>query len=83
MVKTDMTGNAPRFAEELSFFIAHQPEFVEKYDGMALLIRGHELLGAFETPLDAYLAGQKRFPPGTFVVQPCAPGPDAYTVTLT
>ena len=38
--------------------------------------------GAYESPLDAYLSAQERFPVGTFMIQPCEPGPMAYTVTI-
>lgn len=70
------------FEAELKFFITHQKEFVEKYNGKALVLRGDELVGVYESPLEAYTEAQKQFPLGTFMIQPCAPGPEAYTVTL-
>lgn len=70
------------FEKELDFFITHQDELVSKYGGQTLLIRGEHLEGVYPTPLEAYLAAQARFAPGTFMIQPCEPGPGAYTVTI-
>ena len=70
------------FESELTYFITHQQELVSKYDGKALVIRGNEVVGVFDTPLEAYLEAQKHYEPGTFMIQPCAPGPEAYTVTI-
>lgn len=70
------------FEQELEFFIAHQDELVARYKGKALVIRGNDLIGAYDTPLKAYLAAKTEFPAGTFMIQPCEPGQDAYTVTV-
>ncbi len=70
------------FEKELAFFISHQDELVAKYVGHSLVIRGEQIEGVYATPLEAYLAAQERFPLGTFMVQPCEPGPSAYTVTI-
>jgi hypothetical protein len=32
--------------------------------------------------LEAYLEAMRRFTPGTFMLQRCEPGPEAYTVTI-
>ena len=53
-----------------------------KHRGKTLVIRGENVEGAYASPLEAYLSAQKRFPIGTFMIQPCEPGPDAYTVTI-
>ncbi|HVT60979.1 MAG TPA: hypothetical protein VHR45_21630 [Thermoanaerobaculia bacterium] len=78
-----LNGNTTRFEEELTYFIAHQAELVAKHEGRTLLLRGPEVVGVFDSPLEAYLDGKKRFAAGTFMIQPCLPGPEAYTVTLT
>ena len=38
--------------------------------------------GAYATVLEAYLEAMRRFTPGTFMLQRCEPGPEAYTVTI-
>ena len=70
------------FEKELDFFIAHQDELVAKHRGQTLVIRGDHIEGAYSSPLEAYLAAQAQFPLGTFMIQPCEPGPSAYTVTI-
>ena len=70
------------FESELKYFITHQNELVAKYDGKALVLRGEQLVGVYDTALQAYLEARKQFEPGTFMIQPCTPGPQAYTVTI-
>ena len=70
------------FETELAFFIANQDDLVRKHNGKVLVIRGSELAGVYGSPLEAYLQAQKIFEPGTYMIQPCTPGPEAYTVTI-
>ena len=70
------------FDRELTFFIAHQDELVAKHRGKVLVIRGEKVEGAYESALVAYRSAEDRFQPGTFMLQPCQPGPGAYTVTI-
>jgi hypothetical protein len=70
------------FDRELRYFIDHQDELVAQFRGKTLVLRGESVDGAFASPLEAYLAAQKKYPAGTFMIQPCEPGPSAYTVTL-
>lgn len=67
---------------ELRHFIQNQPDLVARYQGKVLAIRGDEVVGVFPTALEAYLRMKERFALGTFLLQPCVPGPDAYTVTI-
>ncbi len=68
--------------DELDFFIANQEELVRKHRGKVLVLRNREVVGVFDTPLAAYLDAQSRYEPGTYAIQKCAPGPEAYTVTI-
>jgi hypothetical protein len=68
--------------EELDFFIANQDELTEKYFGKILVIKDRSIIGVYNTPLDAYIETQKVYPIGTFLIQPCQKGPEAYTITL-
>lgn len=70
------------FANELQFFIDHQDELVKQYEGQTLAIKDDQVLGAYDTPLEAYLETQKKYQLGTFMIQPCEPGAEAYTVTI-
>jgi hypothetical protein len=70
------------FETELAFFIANQHDLVERHNGKVLVIRGEQIAGVYNSPLEAFVEAQKQFQPGTFMIQPCAPGPEAYTVTI-
>jgi len=70
------------FETELQFFKNHQDELLRTYQGRVLVIRGESVEGDYGSPLEAYLAAKEKFEPSTFLIQPCMPGPDAYTVTI-
>jgi UDP-2,3-diacylglucosamine pyrophosphatase LpxH len=70
------------FAKELKFFIKNQSKLVQQYRGKYLLIHGDNVIQAFDTALEAYLDGNEKFEPGKFMIQPCLPGSDAYTVSI-
>ncbi|MCX6544144.1 MAG: hypothetical protein NTV05_06970 [Acidobacteria bacterium] len=70
------------FDEELRFFIANQDRLVTEHRGQFLILRGPQVVGAYPTLLDAYADALRRFAPGTFMLQRCEPGPEAYTVTI-
>ncbi|MEK6406254.1 MAG: hypothetical protein AABN34_04745 [Acidobacteriota bacterium] len=70
------------FTKELAFFIDNQEKLVEQYKGKILVIKNDEIIGVYGTPLEAYLESQKTHELGTFMIQACEPGPDAYSVTL-
>lgn len=70
------------FETELKYFIANQDELVKRFRGTVLIIRGSEVAGAYPSAIEAYLAARERFAPGTYMLQPCEPGADAYTVTV-
>lgn len=70
------------FETEMDFFVANQDRLVAQYPGKVLVIRGREVAGVYDTPLDAYLAAEQQYAAGTYMIQPCEPGPGAYTVTI-
>ena len=76
------TLNAPRFLEELNFFIEHQDDLVRQYRGKILVLKGHEVVGVYRDLPEAYFEAQREHELGTFMLQPCEPGPDAYTTTI-
>jgi len=67
----------------LRFFIENQDALVSRYGGRVLLIRDAQVVGDYDSALQAYAEGAARFELGTFSIQRCEPGPQAYTVHLT
>lgn len=70
------------FEQELQFFIEHQDELVQKHRGQVLVLQGPKVIGVFPNAMTAYIEAQKEHELGTFMIQPCEPGQDAYTVTV-
>lgn len=70
------------FETELQYFISHQEDLVRQHPGEVLVIKGEEVLGAYPSALEALLRTQEQHEPGSFMIQPCEPGPGAYTVTV-
>ena len=70
------------FEKDLEYFIAHQDELVEKYGNKTLVIKDCQIVDVCDSPLTAYLKAQEKYEVGTFMVQPCTPGPSAYTVSI-
>lgn len=70
------------FQEELNYFIQNQDALVQQHNGKVLVLQGPRVIGVFDDLLHAYVETQKEHPLGTFMLQRCIPGPDAYTVTI-
>lgn len=70
------------FEKELKFFIKNQSKLVQQYSGKTLVLRGASVAAVYENPLTAYVESKKTFELGSFMIQPCLPGMDAYTVSI-
>lgn len=70
------------FKEELDFFKSNQEKLVEEFGGKILVIKGSEVVGAYLSPLEAFIEASKKYEIGSFMIQPCIAGSDAYTVTI-
>ena len=65
--------------KEFKYYLAHQDELVKEYNGKILVIKGQEVIGVYDTELEAITETQKNYKLGTFLVQRCEPGEDSYT----
>ena len=73
---------ADTLKSEFEYYLAHQAELVEKFDGRYVAIKAGHILGDYETELEAVVETQKEHPVGTFLVQLVSPGAAAYTQTF-
>jgi len=55
---------------------------VQKHRGKVLVLKDRQVVGVYDTLLTAYLEAQKTYQLGTFMLQRCEPGPEAYTITI-
>ncbi len=68
--------------KEFEYYLAHQDEMVEKYDGKYIVIRDGEVLGAYDDELTAVTETQKSHELGTFLVQKVSRGTSDYSQTF-
>lgn len=68
--------------KELDFFVTNQKDLVEKYGGKFIVIKNQKVEGVFDTEIQAYTETQKRFELGTFIIQQCISGQEAYSQTF-
>lgn len=67
---------------EFKYYLSHQKELVKKYNGKFIVIVGEEVVGAYDTFEKALVESQDRFESGSFLIQECLPGEEAYTQTF-
>ncbi len=68
--------------EEFAYYRTHQDELVSRYRGQYVVIKGQQVLGHYETEIQAIRETKKSRELGTFLVQKCEPGSDNYTQTF-
>ncbi|MBU0708450.1 hypothetical protein KJ596_01715 [Patescibacteria group bacterium] len=65
--------------KEFNHYLSHQKELVKKYKGKFIIIKGEEILGAYETEKEAYETIVKDHTVGSFLIQHCLPGKEGIT----
>ena len=70
------------FEKDLDYFIANQTDLVAKYQSKTLVIKDCKVLEVCDTPLAAFVKATETYEPGTFMIQPCMSGSNAYTVCI-
>ncbi len=68
--------------QEFQFYKDNQTELLKQFEGKFLVIKDLQVQGAYETQIEAYTEGQKKFELGTFLIQQCLPGKDSYSQTF-
>jgi len=66
---------------EFHYYLAHQNELVQKYNGKFIVIKGTTVLGAYDSEWEAVQETRKTHELGTFLVQKCELGEASYTQT--
>ena len=67
---------------EFDYYLQHQKELVQKYNGKVIVIKGQAVIGVFDSELEAVQKTSKTEELGTFLVQKCEPGKESYTQTF-
>ena len=64
------------------FYLANQDELVKQYNGKYIVLVDNHVVGAFDTMEAAYNFADSNYELGTFLLQLCTPGNEAYTQTF-
>lgn len=70
-----------KLEKEFKYYLEHQEELVKKYNGKFIVIKNREVIGAFDSELEAINTTSEQYELGTFLVQKCEPGSESYTQT--
>lgn len=68
--------------QEFAYYIEHQEELVEKYDGKVIVLQGTEVLGVYDTVADAYWWAYENSLLGKVLIQTVGPGESNYTLII-
>lgn len=68
--------------KEFNYYLDNQNDLLEKYNGKYLAIKNENVIGAYNSEIDAIKETEKEHELGTFLVQKCEPGNDSYTQTF-
>jgi hypothetical protein len=67
--------------KEFNYYLEHQEELVKKYNGKFIVIKDCNVIGAYDSELEAVEKTAKEHELGTFLVQKCEAGSESYTQT--
>jgi hypothetical protein len=67
--------------KEFEFYLKNQVELAKKYNGKYIVIKNCEVIGAFDSEIEAVEKTSADHELGTFLVQKCEPGKESYTQT--
>ena len=67
--------------KEYAYYLDHRTALLEKYAGKVLAIKGQDVIGVFDSELDALQATSQSHEKGTFLIQVCDPSEKSHTQT--
>jgi len=67
--------------KEFEFYLNNQAKLSKKYGGKYIVIKNQEVIGVFESEIEAVEKTSVDHELGTFLVQKCEPGKESYTQT--
>ena len=65
--------------KEFQYYLEHQAELVEKYNGRYLVIKDEAVVGNYATLNNALQYARQKYELGTFLIQKCSEGDKDYT----
>lgn len=68
--------------KEFEYFLEHQKELADKYEGKFIVIKNQKILGVYDSEIEAVTKTSKEEELGTFLVQKCEHGDASFTQTF-
>ena len=68
--------------KEFQYYLDNQKELVKRYNGKFIVIKNDSVIGAYNSHSEAYNETLKKEELGTFLIQHCLPGNEAYSRTF-
>ena len=68
-----------KLREAFHFYLDNQDSMVERYDGRVVAIKGRQVLGVYDSKLEAVAETSAKHEPGSFLVQRVSAGDGDYT----
>jgi hypothetical protein len=76
-----MVNEYSSLKKEFEFYLENQAELAKKFNGKYIVIKNQEVIGVFESEIEAIDKTSANQKLGTFLVQKCEPGKESYTQT--
>lgn len=67
--------------KEFQYYVDHQEELVRQHNGKFIVIKGQEIIGVYDSEMEAVEKTSAEHELGTFLIQKCEPGSESYTQT--
>lgn len=67
--------------KEFEFYLKNQSELVKQYNNKYIVIKNQQVIGVFDSEIEAVEKTSADHELGTFLVQKCQPGKEGYTQT--
>ena len=68
--------------DDFEYYLDHQSEFAEKYEGKYIVIKNRRVLGTYDDEMEAVEKTARKHELGTFLVQECSSDPDSTIETF-
>lgn len=60
--------------KEFEYYLKNKGKLVKEYEGKYIVIKGEEVVGVYDSELEAYQTSKDKYSLGTFLIQPCTKG---------
>ena len=64
---------------EFIYYLENQNEILKTYNGKVVVIKDDQVVDAYDSYKEAHIESVKKYKLGTFLIQLCTPGEEAYT----